>query len=123
MTREKITDQLVRKLAPPDKGNQSIVRDTTINGFAVRITSKSHVSFIFNYVSNAVQRRMTIGSPPSWSVAAAREEAKRLRRLVDTGVDPLQERVAARNEETLSDLWPRYKIEMACPIRVVHRLS
>jgi hypothetical protein len=109
MVREKITDQLVRKLVPPDNGNQSIIRDAMINGFAVRITSKAHVSFIFNYVSNAVQRRMTIGSPPSWSVAAAREEAKRLRRLVDTGCDPLQERVTARNEETLSELWPRVR--------------
>ena len=112
MARERIVDQLVRRLAPPTKGNQIIIRDTLITGFAVRITSKSHVSFIFNYVCNGVQRRMTIGSPPSWSVAAAREEAKRLRRFVDIGGDPLQERVAARNEETLSDLWPRYKLEI-----------
>lgn len=51
---------------------------------------------------------MTIGRYPAWSVAAAREEAKALRRRVDGGDDPLEARLQDRAEATLADLWASY---------------
>lgn len=112
MAKTRITDRLVRDMTAPVDGKQLIVRDNLVTGFGVRVTSRGFVSFVFNYVSNGVQRRLTIGSPPSWSVCAAREEAKKLRRLSDIGRDPLEERRAARNEETLAEVWWRYSSEV-----------
>ncbi|WP_324593955.1 Arm DNA-binding domain-containing protein [Accumulibacter sp.] len=42
--------------------------------------------------------RLTIGDPKTWTIQAARDEARRLQTLIDQGVDPRQEkaeRVAA----------------------------
>ncbi|MBF0327226.1 MAG: site-specific integrase [Alphaproteobacteria bacterium] len=55
------------------------------------------------------QRRITIGSYPDWSVAAARTEAGNLKREVDLGNDPMGERHADRAAPTMRDLWDRYK--------------
>jgi integrase len=51
------------------------------------------------------------GSWPSWSVAAAREEAKRLRRAVDGGGDPVGEAQAMRDAPTVADLAERFLAE------------
>ncbi|MFK4005023.1 tyrosine-type recombinase/integrase [Qipengyuania sp. NPDC077563] len=112
MARTKITDKVVRELTPSPDGKQKIVRDEVIVGFAVRITGSGFISFVFNYVCNGVQRRLTIGSPPAWSVAAAREKAKQLRRQVDVGIDPLEDKRAARNEKTVDEVWQRYQREV-----------
>jgi integrase len=59
----------------------------------------------------ARERRYTIGSYPDWTVAAAREEAKRLKREIDGGRDPLAKRVADREAPTVNDLADRYTEE------------
>lgn len=105
---QRITDKLVRELAVPSKGKQVMVRDDLVVGFAVRKTATGCTSFVLNYVCNGVERRITIGSHPAWSVAASREEAKRLRRLSDTGHDPLVERKRVHSEPTIERLWDRY---------------
>ena len=51
---------------------------------------------------------MTIGSANDWKVATARVEAKRLRRLIDQGSDPMAEIDAARGAPTMKDLCLRY---------------
>lgn len=112
MKNQKITDKMVRELSPPTSGNQILVRDSLLIGFAVRITANGFVSFVLNYNCNGAQRRLTIGSPPSWSVAAAREEAKKLRRMADVGRDPLEERRSAKSEPVLSELWARYETDV-----------
>ena len=81
-------------------------------GLAIRITRSGHRAFVFNYTCNGMQRRMTIGSPPAWSVVAARERAKEIRRQVDAGVDPLEEKRKASAEETLGGVWKRYREEV-----------
>lgn len=58
-------------------------------------------------------RRLTIGSWPDWSVTAAREEAKRLKREIDAGRDPLSKRIELRNAPSMCDLIDRYLKEHA----------
>jgi len=87
-------------------------RDDLVPGFAVRKTSTGCTAFVFNYVCKGRERRATIGRYPAWSVGAAREEAKRLRRQVDVGDDPLDERRAAREEPTVKQLWARYELDI-----------
>jgi integrase len=108
----KISDKVVRELEPPASGNR-IAYDDDLKGFGVRITASGARSFVLNYRASGRERRFTIGAPPSWTAAAARERAKELRRAVDRGEDPMAEREADRTAPTVADLAARYLIEHA----------
>jgi hypothetical protein len=51
---------------------------------------------------------MTIGRWPEWSVTAARERAKELRRMIDEGQDPLAAKKGLREAPRVSDMIDRY---------------
>jgi integrase len=106
----RLTDQAVRAMPAPASGNK-ILYDSEIPGFGVRTTSAGAKSFVLNYRASGRERRITIGSWPSWTVSAARDRAKELRREVDIGNDPLAERGAARQAPTVDDLARRYREE------------
>jgi len=110
--RGKLADKIIRDLRPPASGNRRTY-DTEITGFGVRVTAAGARSFILNYYVAGRERRLTIGAYPAWSVAAARDEAKRLRREVDSGKDPLGEREAVRAAPTVNELCDRYLAEHA----------
>ena len=57
------------------------------------------------------QRRQVIGSPPAWSVSAARKEAGELRHRVDSGEDPQAEKEAGRAAPDVRELAERFKSE------------
>lgn len=105
----KISDKLVRELAAPATG-QAITYDAEIKGFGIRVTRAGAKAFVLNYrVRGAgIERRLTIGQYPAWSVAAAREEAKALRRRVDRGEDPMAARHEERAAPTVAELAERY---------------
>jgi integrase len=63
------------------------------------------------------ERRYTIGNPPEWSVAGAREEAKRLKREVDSGGDPLNELEEIRSAPTVADLCGKFEAEHVDKLR------
>ena len=84
---EKLSEKLIKTLPHPASGNK-ITYDSDIKGFGARITAQGAISFILNYRIRGRERRYTIGSYPDWTVAAAREEAKALKRRVDLGEDP-----------------------------------
>lgn len=104
----KINETFVKKIAP-QKSNQKIHYDNEVSGFGIRITKAGTKSFILNYHINKRERRFTIGKFPAWTAAAAREKAKDLRRLVDQGIDPLEERIERREAPTVADLWAEYE--------------
>jgi integrase len=111
---EKLTDRIAKSAAVPADGKaQRIDYDTEVKGFGLRVTKAGARSFILNYRVHGVERRFTIGSYPDWPVSAAREEAKRLKRLVDQGQDPMGERHEERAAPTVDDLLDRYLIEHA----------
>ena len=102
-----LSDKLVKALERPAEGNH-VTYDDTVRGFGVRITAAGARAFILNYRAGGRERRLTIGAYPDWSVAAAREEAKRLKRGVDQGNDPMGERHAERGAPTVKDMAARY---------------
>lgn len=104
----RITDRLVKDLPSPPKGNK-ISYDSEIRGFGIRVTAKGAKSFIINYTINSRERRFTIGEYPAWSVAAARAQAVELRREIDKGIDPLQQRIDEREAPTIIDLFKEYE--------------
>jgi integrase len=82
--------------------------DPKATGFGVRSYPGGSKSFFIDYRLNGQQRRYTIGPFPRWSAEAAREEAKKLRRDVDRGVDPAGDKRARRTAPSVQDLIDRY---------------
>jgi integrase len=68
-------------------------------------------SFFLNYRVNGTERRYKIGRFPQWSVAAARAEAKEIRKRIDRGEDPTEQRRTRRDAPTVRELAERYKAE------------
>lgn len=103
----KLTDRGIKTLGP--RSSTYIEFDTVVKGFGVRVTPNGTKAFVIDYrTRSGRQRRYTIGKFPTWSVTAAREEAKRLLRKVGLGGDPVAERNKARGGESMADLAERY---------------
>jgi integrase len=86
----------------------------SIKGFGFRVfaPTKRHPSgarsFFISYRVAGFERRHTIGSFPTWTVTAARAEAKELRRRIDLGEDPAEAKREARDAPTVRDLIDRF---------------
>lgn len=109
----KLTDALVKSLSVPAGRSDVKEYDDRVSGFGVRVTSGGKRSFFLNYVAAGRERRYTFGHYPAWSVAAAREQAAKLRRRVDAGEDPQEERAELRASKTMLDLHVRYTSDVA----------
>jgi len=111
---QKLTDGFARSPTAPADGKLYVIHyDSEVAGFGLRVTARGARSFIVNYRAHGVERRLTIGSFPDWKVPAAREEAKRIKRLVDQGRDPMGERHEERAAPAVNDLCDRYLEEHA----------
>src|SRR4051812_787675 len=111
---EKLTDGFARSVSTPVSNKPQVIHyDGEVKGFGLRLTKGGARSFVLNYRARGVERRYTIGSYPDWKVSAAREEAKRLKRLIDQGRDPMGERHEERAAPTINDLIDRYLAEHA----------
>jgi len=108
---DRFDDRFVRDLPAPPNGNR-VHYDRggkePVRGFGLRVTAAGAKSFVINYTIAGRERRLTIGGYPAWSVAAAREQAKSLRRRIDSGQDPLAAKEAERGAATVSALCDRY---------------
>lgn len=103
-----LTEKDARNAPAPEKG-ATVLWDDKVAGFGLRISQGGTKSFILNYRAQGRERRMTLGRFPTWSVGKARDEAARIRRIVDAGEDPMAQRHANREAPTLEDVWKRYK--------------
>jgi integrase len=110
--RQRLTDAICRKVPAPAK-DKTIEYDRDVAGFGLRVTAAGARSFILRYRRKAdgTERVLTVGTFPSWSANAAREEARRLRRLIDGGGDPLGEAREQRAAPTVADLADRFESE------------
>ena len=108
----RLTDAAVRRLPAPQRGNK-VHYDDELAGFGCRITCGGAKAFVVNYrvKGSGRERRITIGKYPAWQVKAARDEAERLRRLIDSGGDPLDDIEEARAAPTMADLIERFEQE------------
>lgn len=104
---------------PPDK-QQVFMRDSAVPGLRVRATASGTKAFVFERMVNYRTIRKTIGNVDSWTIEAARAEARRLAVELDRGNDPRQqeqERRAATEAKraaetadalTVGEAWARY---------------
>jgi len=104
----KITDKIVKTSPVP-----SLIWDEDVKGFGLKVYPAGSRSFILNYrrKSDGRERRWTIGSFPDWGTGAARDEAKRLKRLIDGGADPVGEQKTSRSAPTVDELCARFEAE------------
>ncbi|WP_223428780.1 tyrosine-type recombinase/integrase [Tateyamaria pelophila] len=105
--RTKLTEKVLRE-AEPIVGRDYQIFDTDVRGFAACIYRGGGRAFTLDYRHAGRQRRMTFGRWPEWSVSAARERAKEIRREIDAGADPLAQRGALREAPRVTDLIERY---------------
>jgi integrase len=85
-----------------------VVFDQDCAGFGLCVYESGRKGFVLIYRSSGRQRRLTIGTWPAWSVVTAREEAKRLKREIDKGEDPLDTRQSTRTALLMKDLIERF---------------
>src|SRR6516162_1757176 len=79
-------------------------------GFMLRVTKAGTKAWCLNYRVRGTgrERRITIGQITAWPIAEARKEAAEMRRIVDSGGDPLGDRQDKRDAATVAELWGRF---------------
>jgi integrase len=114
----KLTKDNVESEPAPDQGT-TLIYDTEVKGFGVRVFAptdrhpRGARAFFLNYTLYGTERRYTIGRYPDWSVVAAREEARELRKRIDKGEDITAEKRARAEAATVKDLGARYMEHLA----------
>ncbi|TFL20268.1 tyrosine-type recombinase/integrase [Jannaschia formosa] len=116
----RLTQTEVKKLEGTP-GKQVLFRDAEAPGLALRITPNGHKTFVFGYSLHGHERRMRISDTATCTLAEAREAAKKLRREVDNGVDPLEKRDAIAAAPTVKQLWTDYQRDHFPDISEKHR--
>jgi integrase len=110
----KFTAQNVDKAPGPSDGKSYVIHlDTEVHGLGLRVGQTGSRNWILNYRARGLGRRLTIGSAADWPISLAREEARRLNRLIDQGHDPLAEREALLKAPSVTDLVGRWREEAA----------
>lgn len=104
--RVRLTEKMVRATEPAADDYQ--IFDEEVRGLALVVYPSGGRAFALSYRFVGRQRRLVIGRWPEWSVVAARERAKLLRREIDAGNDPVAERQESRAAPLMADLIDRY---------------
>lgn len=120
LSRVNFTPGRVESFKCPKGKAEAFLWDTKTQGLGLRVRAGGGKSYIFQSRINGRALRISIGSPDTWDIETVRAEACRLRVLIDTGIDPRQEKKEretaqeqARHEQerfsiTLENVWPQY---------------
>jgi integrase len=108
-----LTGTLVKNLPVPTVTKKTLTQDGKVKRFFAQVTRDGCRSFVIRYSVNRRERLYTIGRFPDWHTEEAREEARKLLRLVDQGVDPKEQRDEAREAATVEELAERFLAEHA----------
>ncbi|MBC8748538.1 MULTISPECIES: tyrosine-type recombinase/integrase [Paraburkholderia] len=104
----------------PAGKSQSFIWDSGASGLGLRATAAGASTYIWQGKLHGGTVRVSIGDPKDWGIDDARDEARRLQRLVDAGKDPREEaaeqrvahearRVEARRKSaTVGEAWADY---------------
>ncbi len=95
MPKMKLTTAVVERLGTPAEGRVEYF-DQNFPAFALRITARGSRSWVVFYRYRGHQRRLTLGSYPTLGLAEARVMAREALKKVEQGIDPADEKRAAR---------------------------
>jgi hypothetical protein len=104
----KINKSFVESAGTPEK--DAFSWDDEIKGFGLKVSPSGSKAFVFQYrTKQGRSRRFTIGRYSDTLTAdQARKRAKDLRRAVEDGGDPMNEKQVNRQAETLEEVFDRY---------------
>lgn len=109
MSTQKITKQFVDKVSLPDTG-QTFYRDSTLKGFALRVTAGGSRAFVLEKRIDGKVKRITLGRYPEITVEQARNKALEYLGEIATGTNPITKRQRQKVESmTLLDVWKDYR--------------
>jgi integrase len=93
-------------IEPPASGQRFVFDDhrDAPRGFGFRVTQAGGRAFILQYTVEGRQRRKTIGDYPTWTLEAARTEARELVQRISKGDDPLEAKRRRRAEPLMQDV-------------------
>ncbi|TCS66658.1 integrase [Primorskyibacter sedentarius] len=96
----KVTDELtaldVKRLVHPG-GNRNVLRSVGgVPGLHLQLTPKRGRSWVLRAKVGAVRRDIGLGGYPAVTLAQAREKAREAREKISQGIDPVEERKAAK---------------------------
>lgn len=96
----------IAKAEAPAKGQKFIFDDhrDAPRGLALRLTAAGGKAFVLQYTVEGRQRRKTIGAWPTWTLEAARAEARDLAQRIGRGDDPLEDKRRRKGEPTMAEL-------------------
>ncbi|MCW5668665.1 MAG: integrase family protein [Hydrogenophaga sp.] len=119
-SRVRLTVGRVADFACPAGKSQAFLWDTETPTLALRVTPTGRKTYVFEARLVGATIRINVGTAADWPIEKARGEAKRLKMLVDTGIDPRElerqqvadraAKVAASAAEaiTVGEVWPLY---------------
>lgn len=113
MTSRVLTQRFVETVKPPTTRPRDEYKDASLPGFRFRITAAGAKSYSVIIRVNGIQRRHTVGPVTDYTLAEARELARKARQLADQGIDPSERRAAGG--DTFAAAWQRYLVEHVKP--------
>ena len=108
MPKAKLTKTVVDRAAHTGAGNQTIYKDTKLEGFGLRVSSGGVKSYVVEYRRAGRKRRVTLGRHGPLTVDEARNLAKRELYGVAVGEDPAERKRQEREGDSLNDVAQRY---------------
>ena len=102
-----LTQARIRELPLPGRG-QRIIYDAKVPGFGVRLSAGGARSFVLYRKINRRPQIITLGRYPSLSVDRARKLAEEHNGAIARGLNPQDQKAAARAEITFGDLFQEY---------------
>lgn len=106
---------------PPEKGQRFYFDDhrDAPRGFGLRVTQAGGKAFVLQYTVEGRQRRKTIGDLPTWTLEAARAEARELVQRIAKGDDPLEAKRRRRDTPLMQDVAAEWMDKHASGLRSV----
>jgi integrase len=99
----KLTDQTVKAAKAPTNGRPTLVWDSELRGFGLRVYPTGARSFVYRYTSPETDRRrlVVLGEYGALTVHKARTKAERYRGRLLEGEDPAPERKPSEKPPTM----------------------
>lgn len=96
----KITDELsaldVKRLAHPGGNRNVLISVGGVSGLHMQLTPKRGRSWVLRAKIGTARRDIGLGGFPAVTLAQAREKAREARDMISQGIDPIEERKAAK---------------------------
>ena len=89
-------DKAIQALKP--KKTRYLVQVAGYTGLVLRVNPINGVEFTYRYTVNGIRRWLTLGRYPDMSVADAGVEYSNKRKLVKSGVDPIEQRIEEKRQ-------------------------